>query len=78
VNELADHFIVQRASTVLEIYVDTGSRKFQELHASDKDALCAAGKAIRDSMKAHHNTLADLNHVEREIYDITAPAGRCN
>ncbi len=78
VKELTESILVGQASTVLDIYVDIGHLTFQQLHASDKDTLCAAGKAIRDSMRTHHNTLADLNHTERAIYDITAPAGRCH
>ena len=78
VSVLADSVIVSRASSVLNYWVDSLNQTFQQLHAEDKDTLCAAGKAIRDSMKAHRNTLADLNHVERAIYDITAPAGRCH
>jgi hypothetical protein len=76
--ELTESILVGQASTILDIDVDIGHKTFQQLHASDQDTLCAAGKAIRDSMKAHHNTLADLNHVERAIYDFTAPAGRCH
>jgi hypothetical protein len=77
VSELADDPIVQRASNVLDIWVDNGTA-FQQLHASDKDTLCAAGKAIRDAMKEYHNSRADLNHTEQAIFNITAPAGRCH
>jgi hypothetical protein len=78
VDNLAYFPIVREASAILDVYVDGSHMTFQQLYASQKDTLCEAGKAIRYSMKAYHNTLADLNHVERAIYDITAPAGRCH
>ena len=76
-DELAGDIRVQNASAVLSIYVDITHETFDQLHADDRDKLCVAGRAIRESMRAHHNPVADLNHAERAIYDITAPAGRC-
>lgn len=55
---VADSFVVRDASIILDVDVDIGHQSFQQLHATGKDKLCKAGKAIRDSMRAHHNTLA--------------------
>lgn len=65
------------AASAIDIYVHIGGQTFQQLPPSAQDNLCAAGREIRAAMQAYHNTLADLGHMERAIYDITALSGRC-
>jgi len=65
------------AANVIEFNVERFHQGWDELVPINRNTLCAAGKAIRSAMHAWHNTLADLNHAQRAIYDITAPPGRC-
>jgi hypothetical protein len=65
------------AASVIEYNVERLQQDWDTLPPVNKDALCAAGKAIRSAMHSYNNTLADLNHAQRAIYDITAPSGRC-
>jgi hypothetical protein len=75
--ELARSQDIASAVSVIDIYVNIAHKEFWDLDPDGKDRLCTAGKEIRGSMKAHGNTIADLNHTERAIYDLTAPRGRC-
>ena len=65
------------AANVIEFNVERFHQGWDELVPINRNTLCAAGKAIRSAMHAWNNTLADLNHAQRAIYDITAPPGRC-
>jgi hypothetical protein len=65
------------AANVIEFNVERFQQGWDELVPINRDALCAAGKAIRSAMHAYNNTLADLDRAQRAIYDITAASGRC-
>lgn len=62
---------------MIEIQVERFHGEWDALVPIHKDTLCRAAKSIRSAMHAHNNTITDLNHVQRAIYDITAPPGRC-
>jgi hypothetical protein len=66
------------AANVIEFNVERFHQDWDTLAPINRDDLCVAGRAIRSTMHRYNNTLADLNHMERAIYEITAPAGRCS
>jgi hypothetical protein len=78
VGELADALEIKEAAAVIDIWVNLAGKTWHQLNPDDQDKLCIAGKEIRAAMKSHHNRLADLNHTEHAIYDLTAPTGRCS
>lgn len=65
------------AANIVDFDVETLHRGWNALTARRKDRLCDAGKVIRTAMHTYHNTVVDLNHVQRAIYDVTEPPGRC-
>jgi len=65
------------AASVIEYNVERLKQDWDALIPFHKGALCRAGNAIRSAMHTYGNTVADLNHVQRAVYDITEPAGRC-
>jgi hypothetical protein len=65
------------ATSTIEYNVERLGQDWDTLPPLQRDALCGAGNAIRSVMQAHGKTLADLSHVQRAIYDITVPSGRC-
>jgi hypothetical protein len=75
--ELAQSADMRVATSVIEYNVERLRQDWNMLVPLDKHALCAAGKAIRSAMHTYRNTVADLNQVQRAIYDITEPSGRC-
>lgn len=77
VEDIAKSDDLMAAGAILNIWVNIAHETWQELYPADRGKLCTVGKEIRTAMKAHHNTLADLTHTERAVYDITLPADRC-
>jgi hypothetical protein len=69
--------LYHEAARIIAIWGSGFHNAWDELRPDQQDTLCGAGTQIRFSMKAHHIARSDLNHVDRAIYDITAPAGRC-
>ena len=65
------------AASTIEYSVGRLHQDWDMLPPLHRDTLCRAGKAIRSLMHANDNTVADLNHAQRAIYDITEPPGRC-
>jgi hypothetical protein len=75
--ELGQSADVKVATSVIEYNVEHLHQDWNTLVPLDRDALCGAGKAIRSAMHEYGSTVADLNHVQRAIYDITELPGRC-
>lgn len=75
--ELSQSPDMMLATSVIEIQVERLHADWDALVPIHREALCRTGKSIRSAMHAHNNTITDLNHVQRAIYDITAPPGRC-